>query len=279
MEKITIVIPSRNRPISLLRCIKSIKRQDNYIHEIIVSNDSEKKYNNVYTKISEKYNFILLQGPRNGLYANHNFLYNKCKTSHLRIVDDDHTFPENHFMHCINAINEDPHCVWSIGEKYPNDNEIFLPREVNARGFSSISKNYNDNIALASGSSIYPTFIFEEKKIFEIEDYKFGMVWMEFALRLEKNGIKIRTLTKTYVNHFYNQDNRSYNSERLDLETKFFIIFAHNLIYKKKLINILLGFYEIMKELVFFRPKKIIYLISSIRKFIKIKKTGIWNFK
>lgn len=279
MGKITILIPSRNRPISLLRCIKSLKRQESYIYEIIVSNDSENKYNNIYLSISKKYNFRLLQGPRKGLYANHNFLYNKCKTTHLRIVDDDHTFPENHFMHCINAIRKDPYCVWSIGEKYPNNNEIYFPREVNARGFSSVSKNLNENIALASGSSIYPKYIFEEKKIFEIEDYKFGMIWMEFALRLEKNGIKIRTLTQTYVNHFYNKDNRSFNSERIDLETKFFIILAYNLIYKKKLSNILLGFYEIIKEIVFFRPKKMSYLISSIRNFIRIKKTGLWHFK
>lgn len=279
MGEITILIPSRNRPVSLLRCIKSLKRQDEHVHKIIVSNDSDKKYDDIYVKISEKYNFELLQGPRSGLYANHNFLYNKCETTHLRIVDDDHTFPENHFMHCKNAIDEDPYCVWSIGEKYPNNDQIYFPREINARGFSSISKNLNDNIALASGSSIYPKYIFDKKKIFEIEDYKFGMVWMEFALRLEKNGIKIRTLTKTYVNHFYEEDNRSFNSKRIDIETKFFIILVHNLIYKKKLYNILLGLYEIMKELILYKPKKFFYFISSVRKFIKIKKTGIWNFK
>ena len=43
MNKITILIPSRNRPISLSRCLKSLNNHREYIGEVIVSNDSDKK--------------------------------------------------------------------------------------------------------------------------------------------------------------------------------------------------------------------------------------------
>ena len=162
--------------------------------------------------------------------------------------------------------------------QFPYSENFFYPREINPRGFSSSVKNFDDNIALASGSSIFPRYIFNIKKIFELEEYKFGMIWNEFALRLNKKGVKIRILKNTYVNHFYNETDRSYNCKSIDMETKFFMILVYNLIYKKNILNISQGIYEIIKELIMFNPNKILYLYRSIKMFLKIKKRGFWNF-
>lgn len=278
MNKITILIPSRNRPISLSRCLKSLNNHREYIGEVIVSNDSDKKYLEIYNKLAKKYNFELIEGPRKGLYANHNHMYKKANYSHVRVVDDDHTFPKDHFKFCMEAIKKDPLCVWSIGEKYPKSEKVYFPRELNSRGFSSETKSFDDNAALACGSSIYPRSLFTEKKIFHIENYKFGMTWLEYALRIRKLGVKIKILTNTYVTHYYNKNNRSFNSTSIDLETKFFVILVYNFIYKKKLKNQFLGLYEILKELIFFKPIKLICLKNSIKVFFKLKKKGLWNF-
>ena len=116
------------------------------------------------------------------------------------------------------------------------------------------------------------------KKIFHIENYKFGMTWLEYALRIRKLGVKIKILTNTYVTHYYNKNNRSFNSTSIDLETKFFVILAHNFIYKKKFKNQFLGLYEILKELIFFKPIKLICLKTQLKFFFELKKKGLWNF-
>ena len=94
-------------------------------------------------------------------------------------------------------------CVWSIGEKYPKSEKVYFPRELNSRGFSSEIKSFDDNAALACGSSIYPRSLFTEKKIFHIENYKFGMTWLEYALRIRKLGVKIKILTPKYIKFSY----------------------------------------------------------------------------
>ena len=278
---LSIVIPSKNRPISLYRCLKSLLKKKNLFHEIIVSNDSEEKFKNIYLLISEKFNIKIIEGPRQGLYANHNYLYKAATGSHVRIVDDDHIFPVDHFDICIKFINLYPEDVLSFGESYfPKVENIFLPGELNCRGFSSRPQNYEYCSALASGASVFPRKIFEER-IFEIDLYPFGMTWLEYGKRLKKKGFNIRVVKDTYVIHFYNDKNRSYNSTDLHLETTFFVMIVNNLIYEKKFNNYFFMFYEIIKQLISINfIKKIKLLKNAFKNFLEIKnKNEIWNFK
>ena len=49
------------------------------------------------------------------------------------------------------------------------------------------------------------------------------MTWLEYGKRLKKKGFNIRVVKDTYVIHFYNDKNRSYNSTDLHLETTFLL--------------------------------------------------------
>ena len=278
MITLSIGIPSKNRPISLFRCLSSIKKEDNLIYEIIVSNDSERKYQNIYQKICEKFKVKIVSGPKKGLYANHNKLYSICSGSHLRIVDDDHTFPKDHFKKCIESIRKYPEEVLSYGEAYPeNLNKIFLPGELNSRGFSSIPRDYSSCAALSSGASVFPKI--KISNIREIEIYPFGMTWLEFGKRLQKNKINIRVLDNTHVIHHYDESNRSINSKDLILETTFFVMIINNLIYEKKLINYVLMIYEMVKKLIDFNIIKNIKLfLEAYKKYKKLKYEKIWDF-
>ena len=278
MITLSIGIPSKNRPISLFRCLSSIKKEDNLIYEIIVSNDSESKYQNIYQKICEKFKVKIVSGPKKGLYANHNKLYSICSGSHLRIVDDDHTFPKDHFKKCIESIRKYPEEVLSYGEAYPeNLNKIFLPGELNSRGFSSIPRDYSSCAALSSGASVFPKI--KISNIREIEIYPFGMTWLEFGKRLQKNKINIRVLDNTHVIHHYDESNRSINSKDLILETTFFVMIINNLIYEKKLINYVLMIYEMVKKLINLNIIKNIKLfLEAYKKYKKLKYEKIWDF-
>ncbi len=279
MINLSVGIPSKNRPISLFRCLKSINKEKKYIYEIIVSNDSESKYKNIYKKICDKFNVSVVDGPKKGLYSNHNYIYNICSGTHIRIVDDDHTFPSKHFQICFENIKKYPDEILSLGETYPaNNRKIYFPGELNARGFSSKPKNYSRCAALSSGASIFPKKIFKNK-IYEIDIYPFGMIWLEFGKRLQKAGINIRVILDTYVIHHYYEFNRSINSEKLHIETTFFVMLANNLIYEKKLTNFLLMIYEVSKKTLNINGiTNLKLLCSALKNFNKIKNEKFWDF-
>lgn len=279
MIRLSVGIPSKNRPISLFRCLKSINNEKDLIYEIIVSNDSESKYKKLYHKICNKFGANIVNGPRNGLYSNHNQIYNICSGSHIRIIDDDHTFPPNHFKICIANVKKYPEDVLSIGEAYPKDiKKVYLPGELNSRGFSSKPKDYSKCAALASGSSIFPKKIFKNN-IYEIDIYPFGVLWLEFGKRLQRLGINIRVINDTHIIHHYNELNRSVNSRQLHIETTFFVMLANNFIYEKKMINYLYMVFDIIKKTFsVYGISNLILLYKAYKNFKKINDEKIWNF-
>jgi glycosyltransferase involved in cell wall biosynthesis len=279
--KLSVVIPSRNRPKELKRCLEYLIKQKKFLFEIIVADDSSPLYYESYQKIKDQYKVKLLRGKKKGLYANHNLLFKNAKGTHVRVIDDDHKIPENHIYKSLKFIKLDKKSVWSIGEKYPlkysYNNRIFYPGELNNRGFSSTANNINDSIALAMGSSIFPKAIFH-KGNFYIDKYPFGFIWLEYGARLKMLGYKIRIMPDNFVNHYLIEQRRSFNSLKLNLETKFFVIFFYNLIYDKNIKNISLGIYEILKHFFYYNFNDIkITLISAYKFYDLLKKKGFWK--
>jgi glycosyltransferase involved in cell wall biosynthesis len=279
--KLSVVIPSRNRPESLKKCLDALIKERKFLFEIIVSDDSSPLYYKNYQKIKRQYKIKLIRGKKLGLYANHNLLFKTAKGTHIRVIDDDHVIPKNHIYKCLKFIKLDNKSVWSIGEKHPKkpsyNDKIIYPGELNNRGFSSKARNVESSIALACGTSIYPREIFDNG-IFYIEKYPFGVTWLEYGARLRMLGFNIRIMPNIFVNHYYIGNKRSYNSLKLNLETKFFVIFFYNIIYKKNIKNIALGIYEILKQLVYYNTKDVsLILQSSWNFFSSLKKKNFWG--
>ena len=135
----------------------------------------------------------------------------------------------------------------------------------------------DNSIALAGGASIYPRSIFDNG-IFYIEKYPFGVTWLEYGARLKMLGYNVRVMPDMFVNHYYIESKRSYNSFKLNLETKFFVIFFHNIIYKKNIKNIALGIYEILKQFVYYKTKDVsLILQSSWKFFFFLKNKNFWK--
>lgn len=279
--KLSVVIPSRNRPEALKRCLECLNRQKKFLFEIIVADDSSPLYYENYQKIKDQYEVRLIRGRKKGVYANHNLLFKNAKGTHIRVIDDDHKIPENHIYKSLKFIKFDKKSIWSIGEKYPfkpsYKNRIIYPGELNNRGFSSSVINVNDSIALAMGSSIFPKVFFNHRN-FYIDKYPFGSIWLEYGARIKMLGFKIRIIPNLFVSHYLIEHRRSFNSSKLNLETKFFVIFFYNLIYKKNIKNILLGVYEILKSLFYYNFNDVkMALISAFKYYNFLKKKGFWK--
>ncbi|MBD2310990.1 glycosyltransferase family 2 protein [Desertifilum sp. FACHB-1129] len=199
--RLSIALITRNLPDLLERCLRSLRSQSIQPFEVVVSDDSEPEYVVANQLIAQKWNCRYLTGTRRGLQANLNNAILACQGTHVRIVNDDHIFPENHFKVLLQAIESDPECIWTLGEYYemPHSNAILhLPGEVQPRGYHKPITNYTNSFGISGGSATLPRKIFEIHRFLET----FGYVCdLEFGPRLSALGYRIRYCPDTYVIH------------------------------------------------------------------------------
>src|SRR3954454_3566516 len=97
--KLSVALVTRNRPDSLRRTLESLKQQSLQPYEVIISDDSDNEtLIAVNNELAQKYSCRYIKGPGKGLYANRNFVARHCSGTHIRTMDDDHEFPENHLV-------------------------------------------------------------------------------------------------------------------------------------------------------------------------------------
>ena len=128
----------------------------------------------------------------------------KCSGTHIRTMDDDHEFPEGHFKECFDAICKDPEAIWTIGEYSPPNEDRSLPApipgQLHPRGYSYVPKDMNKYFGISCGATIYPRSVID-KRILNLETYKFGILYLEYGIRLKKVGFNIKHLPSTFVVH------------------------------------------------------------------------------
>ena len=257
--KLSIALVTRNRPDLLSACLESLHQQPHIWYEIVISDDSSSEEFIFQNKIlADKFEAKYLEGPRKGLYVNRNFVAKNCKGTHIRTMDDDHTFPKDHLRICLDKITEDPDSVWIIGEYNPT--EVILstphpvPAEIHPRGFSITPKDTQNSRAISCGASIYPKNIIE-LNILNSEDFKFGSVYLEYGSRLKYLGFRIRHISETYVIHNFDFNTRSYNNEIELLNSNIYAIMTLSFIYEPTMENKILTISRLVY--LFFKSPKI----------------------
>lgn len=249
--RISVALVTRNRPVSLLRTLRSLVQQDVQPSEVIVSDDSDDNIAGEVKAIVEEHGFRYLRGPRRGLYANRNHVALACTGTHIRTMDDDHEFPANHFGACEEALQKDPAAIWIISEFLPNEKPgvPLCPGQIHPRGFSTEPADPNDCWAISDGASLYPITIFQ-RGIRYAEYFKFGAAYLEFGSRLRWLGYRIRFLPSTYVIHHYDPSSRSFMNRKMDASSRFFASMCHSFIYQPEVRNKVLCCLEITRQVV-----------------------------
>ena len=120
---ISVALVTRNRPESLRRTLDSIRKQCTQPYEVVISDDSDDEYREATHSIAKELDCRYIIGPSRGLYANRNHVALACCGTHIRTMDDDHTFDEDHFSICQDAVTSDPGSIWTTGEVGYVDNE------------------------------------------------------------------------------------------------------------------------------------------------------------
>lgn len=200
--QLSIALVTRNRPDSLRRCLNSLCAQDVNPAEIVVSDDSHDPEAGL--TIAGEFGARWQAGPRRGLYANRNAAALACSGTHIRTMDDDHTFPPGHLAACLEAIARDPRSIWVCDENGYLDGRLHAEHQAAAQlhpsGVGGPVSNPDDCWAIADGATIYPREIFDLGHRM-VEDFGFGSSYLEFGAFLYHLGWRSRLLHTTWIEH------------------------------------------------------------------------------
>jgi len=243
--RLSVALVTRNRPDSLRQTLASLRNQDVQPWEVVVSDDSAPPYARKNREIARAFECRYVAGPQKGLYANRNHAARVCEGTHIRTMDDDHRFPSNHMQKCLAALKKDPECIWTIGEYQPGSPNFYPPTQLNYKGIGERPDNFDDCWALADGSTIFPSTVFDQGH-FYFEQFKFGLTYLEFGSRLHWLGYRIRVLDTTYILHLAEES--SYTDPKIFISTSCFSSLAHCFIYQSTLKNNLMCAAKLLKQ-------------------------------
>jgi glycosyltransferase involved in cell wall biosynthesis len=202
--RLSVALVTCNRADSLERCLSSLRAQSVQPFEVCVSDDSLADEAERTREVATRYGCTYSVGPRRGLYANRNSAAVRCKGSHIRTMDDDHTFPRDHFAQCLQSLKADPAAIWTTGEiGYLRDEFVGVARTANQldpSGVGEAVQDRDDNWGIADGSTIYPRQIFD-RGFLMVEEFGFGSSYLEFGAYLYKNGWTCRCIPEAAVEH------------------------------------------------------------------------------
>ena len=264
--RLSVALVTRNRSESLRRCLQSLRSQSVQPFEVIVSDDSDFELARDARVVSEEFECTYVKGPRKGLYANRNFAALACNGTHVRTMDDDHTFPEDHFKLCTQAVLSDSLSIWTTGEVgYVNDvfsGRLDMANQLHPCGVGIAPSDPDDNWAIADGSTIYPVSVFQ-RGYRMLETYSFGSSYLEFGAFLNWHGYRSRCIQGAIIIHHAGRDTtdrmRKYNRDCTC--SQIYASLAYNLYFKP---NVACAIGYLMSSLVRSRDPGLIIKIPSI---------------
>jgi glycosyltransferase involved in cell wall biosynthesis len=254
MIKLSIALVTRNSQENLKTVLTSVFSQKSAIYEVIISDDSnDEDFIQQNRLISQNFGCKYISGPQKGLYANRNYVLKNCSGTHIRTMDDDHTFPENHFSECFKAIESEPNTIWTIGEYLIRELNRPLPSpiagQLDPRGFSYAPKEMENYYGISCGGTIYPKFILSNN-VLNLEYYKFGIMYLEYGARLKKLGYTIKALRTTYLIHNDEKTTASELSVNIIQEARLFSMLSLSFLYQPSFSNKFKTIFQITIEVI-----------------------------
>jgi glycosyltransferase involved in cell wall biosynthesis len=227
--RLSIALVTRNRSDSLRRCLTSLRAQDVQPSEIVLSDDSDDL--SAAIAMAEEFGARHIPGPRRGLYANRNAAALACTGTHIRTMDDDHTFPAGHFERCLAALERDPQAVWACDEMSYLDGRFYSSPQpapqLHPSGVGGPVATPDDTWAIADGSTIYPRTVFD-RGLRMVEEYGYGSSYLEFGAYLYHHGFRGRLLRDTFIEHHA----EAATLTRGDLRSRLFASLCFNLCFR-----------------------------------------------
>ena len=178
--KITICIPTCNRPENLKNAIESIMEGAIKPQEIVISDDSRPEVALQTKKIAEKYGVKYVEGPRKGLTLNQKNLLLHASGDFIVFLDDDMRIPENYIEEMIRCYSEYSkkygEKIIITGREIRNGEEV-TPGELTFLGYQARPFRNPENVkAIVKGSTLFPRKFLEKVYFDGVLSYGFDEV-------------------------------------------------------------------------------------------------------
>jgi len=234
--RISVALVTRNRPDSLARCLESLRAQSIQPFEVVISDDSDGTLASQTRSLAETYRCRYVTGHRRGLYANRNHAALACSGTHVRTMDDDHTFPDGHFEKCAESVRSDPRSVWTTGEVGYIEGQYYgtalTAFQLGPAGVGYPVSDPQNNWAIADGSTIYPAEIFHRGLKME-ERFGYGSGYLEFGAFLYAHGYRSRCILGAAVTHHAGIETVSRQPNTLTIGSHLFAAICFNRYFKR----------------------------------------------
>jgi glycosyltransferase involved in cell wall biosynthesis len=240
--RLSVALVTRNRPQVLERCLRSLNEQSARPFEVIVSDDSDPALSAETEKVARRWQCRYRSGPRRGLYANRNSAAAACSGTHIRTMDDDHTFPAGHLAHCLEAVRSDPNVIWTLGEVSFLGPHARPPAEranqLHASGVGTAVHDPENNWSIADGSTIYPRAIFDAG-FRMVETFPYGSSYLEFGAYLYARGYRSRCLRAPLLEHHLEEETLHRGNTAAGIASRIFASLCFNLFFQPNRVHAL----------------------------------------
>ncbi|MCF2649150.1 MULTISPECIES: glycosyltransferase family 2 protein [Bacillaceae] len=250
MEKVSICICTRNRPIDLKNAIYSIFQSTYRNFEVIVSDDST---NDETKKMIEKEfsEVKYVKGPRKGLCFNRNNALKIVTGSRVLFMDDDVKMSKD-FLKIVNKVllsylNASNIIITGIER---NKGTLVLPNNVNFLGHQAIPYNGKEELkTIVINSTLFPASLFEFLKF--DEQLVYGYDEVDIATRAKSLGYKIILCEEAINDHYPSSVNREFYRSFKEASRIYVTYKKYYYVENKKLKSGIYLFYSLFHTLAF----------------------------
>jgi GT2 family glycosyltransferase len=212
--KVSVCIPTRNRPDDVVQCVESIRASSIPVHEIIVSDDSSDDRTRLAVAAACP-GVVFLEGPRRGLGPNRNNAVAAVSGDWVLFLDDDARLTPDFLATMAPLMAADPgdKVIFTGIERHQRG--LIYPNDQDFLGYQTRPYRQGEQVrTLVMNAALFPASLF--KVLMFDASLVYGYDEIDIAARALALGYRIRYCPEAINLHYPSTLNRDFNAPHIE---------------------------------------------------------------